>query len=65
MSDVMEKLREGKRRLRAERIAMTLPEKVRQVVELQRIAVPMIRRRRALREHERVWVLSPDGDESE
>jgi len=36
---------------------MSLPEKVRQVVELQKIALPLIRRRRELREWEVVWPL--------
>jgi hypothetical protein len=52
--DVLDKLRAGKRELRRKRIAMSLPEKVRQVVELQKIVLPAIRRRRALRAWERV-----------
>ena len=55
--DAIRRLREGKEQLRRARIAMSLPEKVRQVVELQRIALPAIRRRRALRDWERVWPL--------
>ncbi len=55
---LMERLRRGKEELRAERRALPLPEKVRIVVELQRIALPLIARRRALRPHERVWDLS-------
>lgn len=51
------RLRRAKRELRRERIALSLPEKVRQVVDLQKVAVNMIRRRRPLREIERVWPL--------
>ena len=57
MSDPIQKLREGKRDLRRARVAMTLPEKVRQVVELQKIHVKIVGRRRPLRAHERVWNL--------
>lgn len=57
ISEVVEKLRAGKRELRRRRVAMSLPDKVRQVVELQKIALPLIRRRRALRSWERVWPL--------
>ena len=53
--DVIQKLREGKRELRETRIAASLPEKVRQVVQLQRVVLPMIERRRALLPWERVW----------
>lgn len=55
--DVLDKLRDGKRELRRKRIAMSLPEKVRQVVELQKLVLPAIRRRRPLRVWERVWPL--------
>lgn len=56
-SDILETLRSGKRELRRERIAMSLPEKVRQVVELQKIHVAIIGQRRALSPIERVWEL--------
>ena len=55
--DAILRLRDGKRDLRQARLTMSLPEKVRQVVELQRIALPFIRRRRELRSWERVWPL--------
>ena len=55
--DVLERLREGKRQLRRERTAMSLEEKVRQVVELQKIALPILRRRGRLQGWERVWPL--------
>ena len=54
---LIEQLRKGKRELRARRRAMSLPDKVRQVVELQKIALPLIQRRRPLRAWERVWPL--------
>ena len=50
-------LRDGKRKLRASRRNLTLPEKVAQVVALQRIVLPLIRRRRPLKTWERVWNL--------
>lgn len=57
--DTLNRLRGGKRQLRDARTGMSLPEKVRQVVELQKISVTTIKRRRALREIERVWPLRP------
>jgi hypothetical protein len=58
--DAVQKLRDGKSEMRAARISMSLPEKVRQVVRLQRVALPAIRRRRALRPLERVWFEDED-----
>lgn len=55
--NTLDRLREGKQKLRQSRREMSLPEKVRQVVALQRIEVEMIRRRRPLSERERVWPL--------
>ena len=55
--DTLTRLREGKRQLRQSRVSMSLTEKVRQVVELQRITLPNIRRRRALQAWEFVWPL--------
>ena len=52
-------LRAGKQILRARRRNLTLPEKVAQVVELQRIVLPQLRRRRALKAWEKVWNLQP------
>lgn len=54
---LIEQLRQGKRQLRAERRALTLPEKVRQVVQLQEIAVKAAKARRTLTARERVWKL--------
>ncbi|HEY2830596.1 MAG TPA: hypothetical protein VGJ88_10805 [Thermoanaerobaculia bacterium] len=58
VSELMERLREGKRRLRAQRVAMSNPEKVLQVIELQKATLPMIRRRRQLASWEGVWPLT-------
>lgn len=55
--DTIEKLRLGKRKLHGERVTMSLEDKVRQVVELQKIHVSVIGRRRALKPLERVWQL--------
>ncbi|HEV7767912.1 MAG TPA: hypothetical protein VGQ76_23115 [Thermoanaerobaculia bacterium] len=51
------RLREGKSNLRRGRVALSLPEKVRQVVELQKVHVTIVGRRRALLPVERVWQL--------
>ena len=53
----IQRLREGKRNLHRQRVAMSLAEKVRQVVELQKIHVAVVGRRRTLRPLERVWDL--------
>ena len=50
-------LRAGKQELRRIRRALSLAEKVEQVVQLQRIVLPQIQRRRALKAWERVWDL--------
>jgi hypothetical protein len=55
--NTLDRLRERKRKLRQSRREMSLPEKVKQVIALQRIEVEMIRRRRPLSERERVWPL--------
>lgn len=55
--DVIQRLREGKRELRRERIAMSLPQKVREVVRLQEFHVKTASRRRQLEPRERVWKL--------
>lgn len=53
--ELLERLREGKRRLHANARALPLEEKVRRVIELQRMVLPLIARRRPLRSHEVVW----------
>lgn len=49
------RLRQGKATLRERRRSMTLAEKVQQVIELQAVVLPLIRKRRATRSWERVW----------
>ena len=56
-ADLLQRLRDGKRVLRRARVPMSLEEKVRQVVELQKIFVNVVGRRRALKPVERVWKL--------
>ena len=53
--ELLERLREGKRRMHAAARAMSPEEKVRRVIELQRIVLPQLARRRPLRRHEFVW----------
>lgn len=53
--EVLERLRRGKKALHETRRALSLSEKVKMVIELQGIAVPLIARRRALRYYERQW----------
>jgi hypothetical protein len=53
--ELLAALREGKRQLHAAHRTLPLREKVRLVIELQRIALPLIARRRPLRDIERVW----------
>jgi hypothetical protein len=55
--EVLERLRDGKRALRSARMAMSLPEKVREVVKLQEFHIKTASRRRPLEPHERVWKL--------
>ncbi len=54
-AELFERLQRGKRQLRDRRRKLTLPEKVAEVVELQRVVLPAIRRRRPLNEWEKVW----------
>lgn len=55
--DAIQKLRDGKRKLRASRVSMSLPEKVHQVVLLQRATFPLLKQHRELRSWERPWPL--------
>ena len=55
----MNDVRRHKQTARAERRNLTLPEKVAQVVELQRIILPQLRRRRTLKPWEKIWNLVP------
>jgi len=56
---LLEKLREGKSALHRRHSELALPEKVRLVMELQRIVLPLIARRRPLRSWERPWEIEP------
>jgi len=53
------KLRAGKSELRRDRERLPLPEKVRLVIELQRVVYPLIARRRTLEAWERPWEVEP------
>jgi hypothetical protein len=57
--ELLEKLREGKAQLRARRYSLSLPDKVKAVIELQRACLPLLARQRPLRPWERVWELEP------
>jgi len=59
-AELLERLREDKRRLHAAARAMSPAEKVRRVIELQRIVLPHIARRRPLKAHEFVWGERPN-----
>lgn len=58
-AELIARLRAGKEALRAKRIGLPLPEKVRQVLELQRIQHPLLARQRALRAWEHPWAVDP------
>lgn len=53
--EVIHRLREGKASLRRSRRSLSLPEKVEQVVKLQKIELEILSRRRKLQPRERVW----------
>ena len=53
--ELLAALRQGKAMLRHERQMLSLPEKVRAVIELQRACLPLLARQRAPRSWERVW----------
>jgi hypothetical protein len=56
---LLERLWQGKAALHRRHAALPLPEKVRVVMELQRIVLPLIARQRALRGWERPWEVEP------
>ena len=58
-AELLEKLWRGKVALHRRHAALPLPEKVRLVMELQRIVLPLIARQRALRSWERPWEVEP------
>ncbi|PYQ56335.1 MAG: hypothetical protein DMF58_21045, partial [Acidobacteria bacterium] len=53
--EVIDALRQGKHALHAAHRALSLSQKVKMVIELQGIALPLISRRRPLRDYERQW----------
>ncbi|HXB53986.1 MAG TPA: hypothetical protein VN461_04325 [Vicinamibacteria bacterium] len=55
----MAKLRQGKDELRRDREVLPLPEKIRQVIELQRLQYPLLTRQRTLASWERPWEIEP------
>jgi hypothetical protein len=57
--ELIARLRQGKAELRREREALPLPEKVRQVIELQRLQYPLLVRQRPLEPWERPWEIEP------
>lgn len=58
-SELVQRLRDGKRALHRRHAALPLREKVRLVMELQRIVLPLIARQRPLRAWERPWEIEP------
>jgi hypothetical protein len=57
--ELMARLRQGKEELRRDREQLPLPEKVRQVIELQRLVYPLLARQRPLEPWERPWPVEP------
>jgi hypothetical protein len=57
--ELLDALRAGKADLRRQRETADLPEKVRMVLELQRICLPLIARQRHLAEWEHPWDVTP------
>lgn len=58
-AELLARLRAGKNALRREREGLPLPEKVRQVIELQKIVHPLLARRRTLEPWEHPWDVEP------
>ena len=59
LDDLLQRLWKGKAALHQRHSILPLPEKVRLVIELQRIVMPMIARQRPLRSWERPWEIEP------
>jgi hypothetical protein len=57
--ELLDALRAGKVALHRHHAALPLPEKVRLVMELQRIVLPLLARQRPLRSWERPWEIEP------
>ena len=58
-AELLERLWQGKAALHRRHAALPLPEKVRLVMELQCIVLPLISRQRTLRSWERPWEIEP------
>jgi hypothetical protein len=58
-AELLDRLYQGKAALHRRHRDLPLPEKVRLVMELQRIVLPQIARQRALRSWERPWEIEP------
>jgi len=58
-AELLLSLRNGKAALHARHSALPLRDKVRLVIELQRIVLPLIERQRALQWWERPWSIEP------
>lgn len=56
---LLQRLRRGKAALHERHASLALPEKVRRVMKLQRIVLPLIERQRPLRSWERPWEIEP------
>jgi len=57
--ELMRRLHQGKADLRAQRTRMALKEKIRMLLELQRIYWPLLKRHRPLASWERPWEVDP------
>jgi len=57
--ELLRSLREAKAELHRERERLDLRQKVRLVIELQRMYLPLLQRRRPLRHWERPWQVEP------
>jgi hypothetical protein len=56
---LLAQLRAGKAALRQRRMSLPLAEKVRQMLELQRIQITLLAKQRPLRAWERAWDIEP------
>ncbi len=56
---LLRQLWKGKEALHARHASLPLAEKVRLVIELQRIVLPLIARQRPLRRWEKAWEIDP------
>jgi hypothetical protein len=57
--ELLNTLRQGKETLRRQRERLDLPEKVRVVLERQRVRFPLLRERRSPAEWEQPWAITP------